>query len=337
MNEKYFLSIVLAFVITALIVSSAFLFYPHAKLPLANSFGELSVPASDRFRLVYDQLGILPLPPAVERQQIIQQGLEQLGREPCYRDAIAQLSDGLLQAGYPRESATSLLRFTDRCPGSVFLLAGAYQALTTISDSSGALQVADKLTKEYPARSTYRYWRALAYDGLRDHQRALADYRDAVQLAGDLKTVSGDAFYNLSRMYAALGRYCDAITPMQTYIYLDPAERRTPQTVKIIADYADQGHCDPHFARGSARVPFVGSADVHTLAVSINGVIGNFILDTGATYVSVTSKFAENSKVSREAGNQTSMKTVGGSQIAEMGHANTTLWEKPKRSMSSWR
>jgi hypothetical protein len=41
MNEKYFLSIVLAFVITALIVSSAFLFYPHAKLDLPRFGGRL--------------------------------------------------------------------------------------------------------------------------------------------------------------------------------------------------------------------------------------------------------------------------------------------------------
>lgn len=122
--------------------------------------------ANDRFHSVYNQLGISPLPSAVEGRQIIQRRLEQLSREPCYRDAIAELSDELLQAGYPRESAASLLSFADRCPGSVFLLAGAYQALMSISDSSGAVRVADKLTKEYPAQSTYRYWRARATTSL---------------------------------------------------------------------------------------------------------------------------------------------------------------------------
>jgi predicted aspartyl protease len=321
MSENYFLTIALAFVVTALIVVGAFVFYPRHTLPLSSSSNELNKVANDRFHSVYNQLGISPLPSAVEGRQIIQRRLEQLSREPCYRDAIAELSDELLQAGYPRESAASLLSFADRCPGSVFLLAGAYQALMSISDSSGAVRVADKLTKEYPAQSTYRYWRARAYDELRDYSHALGDYMNAAQLVGDLKVVSGDAFYNMSRMYAALGRYCDAITPIETYVYLEPAERRTPQTVKIIADYAEKGNCDAHFARGTARVPFMGSADVHILSVLINGVLGNFILDTGATYVSVTTAFAERSKVSTEADNQITMKTVGGIKVADMGHA----------------
>jgi hypothetical protein len=111
----------------------------------------------------------------------------------------------------------------------------------------------------------------------------------------------------------------------ETYISFDPAERRTPQTTTIIAEYAEKGNCDPRFARGVARVPFVGATGVRTLPVSVNGVIGNFILDTGATYVSVTSAFAERSKVSIDAGNQIIMKTVGGASKADIGHAGTIV------------
>jgi predicted aspartyl protease len=276
---------------------------------------------SDRFSSVYNQLKIEPLPRNVESRDTVQSRLEQLSREPCYRDAVGALSDALIDAGFPREGAAALLSFTSRCPGSNFLLAGAYQALMTIGDTSGAFRVADKLANEYPAQPSYRYWRARAYDELQDFPRALSDYINTVQLVGDLRSVNGDAFYNMSRMYAALGRYCDAITPIETYISLDLAARRTPQTTKIISEYAEKGHCDLRFARGVARVPFVGAADVHTLPVSINGVIGNFILDTGATYVSVTSAFSEKAKINIEAGNQIVMKTVGGVVKADIGRA----------------
>ena len=43
------------------------------------------------FETVYIELGIQPLPSNVERQERIQSRLAQLGREPCYRDAVVNL------------------------------------------------------------------------------------------------------------------------------------------------------------------------------------------------------------------------------------------------------
>jgi aspartyl protease family protein len=108
------------------------------------------------------------------------------------------------------------------------------------------------------------------------------------------------------------------------YISLDPAERRTPQTTKIISDYAKQGNCDKRYATGTTRVPFVGGSAVRTLTVVVNGVAGNLILDTGATFVSITSQFALKAKVATEPGkNQVIMKTVGGKALDEIGYANS--------------
>jgi tetratricopeptide (TPR) repeat protein len=324
MNEKYVLITLLALIITALLVTSLYVFFPHP--PGSFSSGpieQLAIPLNDRFRDLYAKLSISRLPASVERQPAISSRLEQLNREPCYRDAISALADALLDAGFPRESANALVSFANRCPGSDHLLAGAYNALMAISDSTGAAQIADRLANRFPAQSTYRYWRARAYDDLGDYQHALGDYLNTVQLVGDLKNVSGDAFYNISRMYSALGRHCDAITPMETYISLDPVARRTPQTTKLIFDYAEKGGCALRFARGEARVAFIGMSDVHVIQVVVNGVPGNFILDTGATFVSVTSAFAAKSKVITDAENEITVKTVGGTKAAEIGRAAT--------------
>jgi clan AA aspartic protease (TIGR02281 family) len=279
--------------------------------------------ADPGLRDVYAQLGIAPLPPGVERQQRIRSRLDQLRREPCYRDAMIDLSDALVAAGYARESATSLIGFAKRCTGSDDLLAGAYDALLRVSDFREALRVADELVKNYPSISTYRYWRAKAHDQLKDYPAALNDYLNSVQLVGEPRTIIGDAFYAISRMYVELGRPCDAIAPIETYISFDPANRRNPQTTKIIAEYAKKGSCEARHARGVSRVAFSGGAGVHTLPVSVNGVVGNFILDTGATFVSVTSRFAARAKVNVEAGNQVVLKTVGGTSVAEVGYANS--------------
>jgi Aspartyl protease len=115
----------------------------------------------------------------------------------------------------------------------------------------------------------------------------------------------------------------DAITPIEMYVSLDPIHRRTPQTTKIIAEYAEKGNCDRLYAVGSARVPFASTADVRTLTVLLNGVAGNLIFDTGATFVSISSDFASRAKVATEPGSQLTLKAVGGAAFAEIGYANS--------------
>jgi tetratricopeptide (TPR) repeat protein len=275
------------------------------------------------FETVYTELGIQPLPSNVERQERVQSRLAQLTREPCYRDAAVNLARALLDAGYPREAATSLRSFVKRCGSAPEVLPLAFTGLERINDFSGALEVANELVEAVPASAAFRYWRALAYDRTGKFSQAMLDYMNAIQLAGDPKHVGGDVFYKWAQSYAALGRYCDAISPIEIYISLDPAKRRTPQTTKIISDYADKGNCDTRYATGTARVPFAVGSNVRTLSVVVNNVAGTLILDTGATFVTITSRFAIKAKVSMESGNQVIMKTVGGKTLADIGHANS--------------
>src|SRR6266540_2376666 len=95
------------------------------------------------FERVYSQLGIQPLPSNVERQQQVQSRLAQLSREACYRAAIVGLGRALLDAGYPREAATSLRSFVKRCGSAPEILPLAYTGLEQINDFSGALEVAN--------------------------------------------------------------------------------------------------------------------------------------------------------------------------------------------------
>ena len=212
------------------------------------------------FERVYSQLGIQPLPSNVERREQVQRRLDQLSREPCYKDAIVGLGRALLDAGYPREAANSLRTFVKRCGSASEVLPLAYTAFERINDFSAALEVANELVEAVPANGTVRYWRALAYDRTGQFSLAMLDYMNTVQLLEPQKTIFLDVFVKWSRTYAALGRYCDAISPIEMYISLDPANRRTPQTDKIISDYAEQGRCDKrlcnwHDPRSICRSP----------------------------------------------------------------------------------
>ena len=57
--------------------------------------------------------------------------------------------------------------------------------------------------------------------------------------------------------------------------------------------------------------------------MTVNGVSGNFILDTGASYVSVTAPFSAKAKINTNTAAQLPIKTVGGTVQAELGSAAT--------------
>jgi aspartyl protease family protein len=216
-----------------------------------------------------------------------------------------------------------LRSFAKRCGGVEEILPLAYEGLRRISDFSGALEVAKQLVDAAPASATFRYWRALAYAETGNAALALPDYMSTIELVPNPKNEGGYFFYEWSRIYAALGRYCDAITPIEMYVSLDPIHRRTPQTTKVIADYAEKGNCNTRYAVGSAHVAFAGTADVRILTVLLNGVAGNLIFDTGASFVAITSDFASRARVATEPGSQLTTKTVGGVASAEIGYANS--------------
>jgi predicted aspartyl protease len=274
---------------------------------------------------VYRQLNISSLPITIEFQSQIYNRIDQLRREPCYKDAVIGLSDALIEAGYPRESALSLGAFAERCRAidDEDILDREYDAFSKMDDFSAALRAASRLINSHPANPLYRYYRGSAYEHLRNFSSALADYTATLQLLGAPDSVAGSEFYRISRMYAALGRYCDAITPMETFVSYCPLERRTPDVTKIITEYAQKGACETHYARGFATVSFLNSTGLRVLTVTVKGVNGNFILDSGAELVTVTPEFSARAKIKNEGGSQIPLRTAGGSGTADLGYADT--------------
>ena len=292
-----------------------------------------SVPSQRQFGPVYAALAIQPLPPSIERQSKIQNRLDQLSREPCYTEAAVALGTALIEAGYPREAATSMQTFAGKCGKHENVLPVAYDALQKVGDSAGSLQVANRLVEAVPTSGTVRYWRAMAYEELGQFPNALSDYLSTIQLSGNPRYVSGDVFYRLSRVYAALGRPCDAIIPLETYASFDAVNRRTTQTASLIAEYAQAGHCAANFANGTARVAFTGGTpEVRTLSVNVNGVVGTFLLDTGATFVTMTTRFAGRAKITAEPGNQISLQAAGSVVMADVARANAVSVGNAKAS-----
>jgi aspartyl protease family protein len=277
------------------------------------------------FSSVYAQLGIQPLPLNVESEAETSKRLEQLSHEPCYKDGALGLADALIAAGYPREADTSLLSFAKRCGDSDALLQRRHRALLKASDFANALNIANNLVASDPARATYRYMRAQTYEQMKNYEAALGDYIVSLQLAGPPSRIGGFQFYDVARMYATLGQFCDAITPVETFVAFDPASRRTRQSVSMILEYSKKGDCGVSYARGNARIPFKVTDGVKLLTATVNGVAGTFIVDSGATYLTVTAAFSDKAKLNLNAAVRIPMKTVGGTVQAAMGTASAVV------------
>jgi tetratricopeptide (TPR) repeat protein len=271
------------------------------------------------YRKTYERLGI-DLPRSFERFGQASQYLDQVKREPCDNVAFIALAKLMEGAGYPRESAMSLEAYNRSCTFSEEMLQSAYAAYTRIGDHKAAINVADELVKFDSASYDYRFMRGSAYERSREYKAALADYISTLDLFPDLSKVAGSQFYQVSAMYDKIGKPCDAIGPLETYISYDVKGRQSQQIAKLISDYARKGKCAANYANGSARVLIPPS---NLVDVVINGSRARMVLDTGASHLSLTPEMAARARIMPDASDLVEVKVVGGLLKQATGYAQT--------------
>ncbi|MCX7310199.1 MAG: retropepsin-like aspartic protease [Alphaproteobacteria bacterium] len=272
-----------------------------------------------QYRSVLTELDASSLPVSFERILAAQRPLDQLKREPCDREAIIPLAELMTKSGYPRESAKSAIKFSERCGPSVELFQLAYEALDRLGDFKGAVNIANEMIKLDQANPDYRFWRGQSHENLKNYKAALSDYVSTLQLFRNLSRVSLSQFYEVSRMYAAIGRPCDAITPLEMYLSYDVARRQTAQITKLISEYAIQGDCRAQHAAGSDKIILPPN---NIVEVVVNGVRGRMVLDTGATMVAITPSFASRAKIIPDDQNMMTVGVVGGTIQSAPGYAS---------------
>jgi clan AA aspartic protease (TIGR02281 family) len=271
---------------------------------------------------VYSMLNISPLPEAVETNVSIRRPLEQLSRERCDQRAIFDLVRALKSAGYRRESAKADMAFSEMCGGYTPSLRRAANTLLELSDYGAAGTVASELISLEPLYDNGYYLRALARDGSGLAEKALDDYITALELIGDKDRILSTPYFNMARLYEKLGRFCDAVLPIEAWVSLD-AKHDTNQTRTIIANYTTKGRCAAG-TRGNAEAFAVSRPNnvVH-LPLTINGVRGTFVLDTGATFVSLTNSFAQKAGVEIDEESVVRLRTANGIVDGKRGRAQT--------------
>jgi len=181
--------------------------------------------------------------------------------------------------------------------------------------------VSSKLIELEPFNDNGYFLRAVAYDKGGAQQRAIDDYTTAIELFGDKLRISSVSYLAMARAYEKLGQFCDAITPIETWVALNPASNDTSQTRSIIATYRSKGKCAAPVAPNEEVFPVSRPNNVVKLPVTINGTRGFFVLDTGAAFVSMKSSFAQKAKVQVEPESTVRLHTANGITTGKRGRA----------------
>jgi clan AA aspartic protease (TIGR02281 family) len=253
----------------------------------------------------------------------VRRPLDELSRERCDQDAIVSLAKGLQNAGYRREAATAHVRFSETCGGHVPSLRTAANILLDLSDYSGAAEIASKLIEQEPFGDNGYYLRAVAHDRGGSPKKAVDDYVTAIELFVPRDRISSVGYQSLARNYEKLGQPCDAALAIETWVALNPARNDTGQARTMISSYAAKGRCTT--ATGGKEEVFAAAqrGNVVTLQATINGVRGTFILDTGATFVSLKHSFAQKSKATIDQDSIVRLNTANGVTEAKRGRAKS--------------
>lgn len=262
----------------------------------------------------------LRLPSHVYGRQPVQRLLETLDRERCDREAIIQLGDALQKAGYRRDAANALISFSNSCEGYAPALRSAVNMFLTITDNSKALETATRLIELEPFNDNGYYLRGLAYDRLGNVKSAIEDYSTAIELFANKSVLSSVAYVAIARNFEKLGRMCDAAHILESWVALNAAKNDTTQSRAMIAGYIQRGQCEAATGTKEETFPIVPN-QVTMVTLTINGVRGNFIIDTGATYVSMKSSFATKAKIEIEPDISLRLHTANGIVEAARGKA----------------
>ena len=198
-----------------------------------------------------------------------------------------------------------------------------------LTDYPKAVEVADEFMRRAPANHDAHYLRGVALEGVGDYKRALVDYADAIELWGaDKKGISSRVFLRMAGAYAALNQFCEAAAPINMWVALDPAARDTSRAQKMISDYEAQGHCTVSTEFQKESFPLRGQKNVVTVKAEINGVRGLFILDTGASFLTVRSSFAERAKIPQAGASEITLVSANGHVKAKLSKADKVMLGK---------
>ena len=274
-----------------------------------------------RFVETLERLAI-KLPEVAIANNGVYDALDQLMREPCDQQAIVSLGAALEKVGYRREAANAHIGFSRACNGHVASLRRAVNILLGLSDSTTSVRVATELIALEPLADNGYYLRAVAYERGGDAKKAIDDYITATQLFPDKDQIANASYFAMARLHDKLGQPCDAVSAVASWAALHP-RNDSSQTRTAIQNYAAKGNCKIAKSDAEEAIAVSRPGNVVKLSATVNGVRGTFVLDTGASFVSVRASFAQKAKIEVDEDSSIQLHTANGITAGRRGRAKS--------------
>ena len=212
----------------------------------------------------------------------------QVKDEPCSRRANLALNEILNSARDHRGAIENAERFFEECGPYLRLRWTTYHAHKQLSEYAKAVQEATYLTDERPDDQDYWWWRGNAYVGLEDWASAAHDFKQCMLISPRANYCP----FDLSNALEKLGKPCEAIFPIEHYLHHYPQHKNENKVVSRLQRLQAAGQCDTRDATGTYKLRFHPRDRSIRTNAKINGVKGRFLIDTGASYVTLTQGFA---------------------------------------------
>ncbi|WP_250512562.1 retroviral-like aspartic protease family protein [Caballeronia sp. INDeC2] len=281
---------------------------------------DIQVPAAIRPAVQTYRLSKIPngdlLKPEINRALI------QLSEQACDRTAMGTLAAQLDLLGFHADAGRVLVQFVEHCGRADGFLSAAADDFIATGDFKQAIDLLNRLLANDPLNAQFTFDRGRALESAERYDEALSDYMQVLALESDRAALSGNLFIRAAEIHARAGRYCDAIGMIRMWTSASPDRADNPQAKSMIARYASTQTCPSSYASGQATFARRTGSTIK-VRVTINGTEGTFIVDTGASYVGLTSGFAQRASIHTDHAKVIHMQTANGARDAKLTQADT--------------
>lgn len=232
--------------------------------------------------------------------------------EPCDWAAVRDLAEALSRNKERRASAV-LYEYYDRECGiannATWIASNIYEQ---IGDYRSSLRSIEKFISVTQENANGYYLRGRVNSSLGNSEQAISDYLTAISIIDDPSKITYMTYKDLSLAYESQGMNCEAASALQEWsdANLEHADNRLNH---LINSYRNKGNCAEVYSRGGGEFrQAVTGSDVIYAEVEVNGQKGRFIVDTGASLVSLSNSFAKQAGLKPRANSKVLLSTANG-------------------------
>jgi clan AA aspartic protease (TIGR02281 family) len=237
-----------------------------------------------------------------------------LAKEPCDRKKMVTLLKKLNQAGDYRRTLQDADGFFKKCGPLPRLLWLTFNAHMQLGEFQNAVDDASALIESDPDDPDFWWWRGKAFREMGKWEKAASDFDTC------LNPKSFACPWALSKALEKLNKPCEAVAPLAYYQYHFPKKDHA-KTQRRMSRLRTLGGCDvAPGGEGEVRIRFTPGQKrgVYTEGRLNLRPPGRFLVDTGASYVTIPAKDAEQYGLDVSQGRAVRVRTAAGIHTAKI-------------------